>query len=84
MLPIDLWQLAGSVVPTVEDPWPDRIGLGFPFTMAGVGSVLAGTIKVNALPATRERAMNRGSVYGFRGGCALYAVALLVQISLQT
>jgi hypothetical protein len=29
--------LAGAIFPQVEDPWPDRIGFGFPVVLAGAG-----------------------------------------------
>jgi hypothetical protein len=32
----------GSLLPHVENPWPDTIGIELPFAMAGAGGVLAG------------------------------------------
>jgi hypothetical protein len=29
-----------SFLPEVEDPWPETIGLGFPFTLAGAGAIV--------------------------------------------
>jgi hypothetical protein len=36
--------LSGIVLPRVEDPWPETVGLGLPFTLAGAGGVLAGVL----------------------------------------
>lgn len=80
MSPVDLWQLAGSIVPEVESPWPERIGLGFPFTVAGAASMLAGVATAGTSQTRRERWMNLGSLGGFFIGALLYLVALLVQV----
>ena len=80
MFAIPLWLLAGSIFPQVEDPWPHSIGLGFPFTLAGAGAILASVISAEAPQEKRDRAMSRGGVYGFRAGIGLYALSLLVQV----
>ena len=81
MLAIDLWILvAGSIFPRVEDPWPDSIDLGFPFMLAGAGSILAGVVYAEAPQAQRDRAINRAGIRGFRLGAAIYALSLLVQV----
>lgn len=80
MPPIDLWHLAASILPHVENPLPESIGLGFPFTVSGAGSMLAGVINAETPQRQRERAMNRGGVYGFWIGGLLYALSLLTQV----
>jgi len=73
--------LLASFLPRVEDPLPDRIGLGLPFAAAAAGGVLAGMIFVRSAPARRERAMRWGGLAGFGLGAVVYLVALLVQVA---
>jgi hypothetical protein len=73
--------LTGSILPHVEDPWPDRIGLGFPFAVAGAFGVLAGVLYAEAPQAHRDRAVSRGGIWGFRVGAMFYVVSLLVQVA---
>jgi hypothetical protein len=72
--------LLASVVPEIEDPLPDRIGLGFPFATAGAGGVLAGIVHSESSAARRDRAINRGGLFGFGVGVVGYLLALAVQI----
>jgi hypothetical protein len=72
--------LLASISPQVEDPLPDRIGLGLPFATAGAGGVLAGIARAGASPARRDQAINRGGLIGFVGGVILYLVALIIQV----
>jgi hypothetical protein len=74
------WLLVPAVLPRVEDPWPDAIGIGFPFTTAGGGVVLAGLVFATATSKRRERAMVWGSVVGFGIGIAFHVVALVAQV----
>jgi len=80
VLSIGFELLAASFFPHVEDPWPERIGLGLPFAWAGVGGVLAGVIHAQSSQPRRDRAMTRGGVWGFRLGASFYSVSLLVQL----
>jgi hypothetical protein len=80
VLSIWLVLLAGSVFPQVEDPWPDRIGFGFPVVLAGVGATLAGVLHASAPQARRERAIGRFSVWGFWIGVLLYTASVVVQV----
>lgn len=81
MLAVDLWiSLASSIFPRVEDPWPDSIDLGFPFMLAGAGSILAGVVYAEASQSKRDRIINKAGVYGFRLGVLVYALSLLVQV----
>jgi hypothetical protein len=55
MLSIWLVLLVGSVFPQVEDPWPDRIGFGFPIVLAGVGTAFGWSyLRIRAAGASRE------------------------------
>jgi hypothetical protein len=74
--------LFASALPQVEDPIPERVGLGFPFAAAGAGGVLGGVICAASPPAKRERAMRLGVLIGFALGAALYLLALVVQVGL--
>ncbi len=78
---VDLWHLIGSILPHVRDPWPQSIGLGFPFTLAGASSMAAGVVCAELPQPQRDRIINRFGVFGFWGGVLLYAVSLLVQLS---
>jgi hypothetical protein len=77
---VDLSSLIGSLLPHVRDPWPESIGLGFPFTTSGAASMLAGVVFAEASQARRDRLVSRFGVFGFWGGVLLYAVALLAQL----
>jgi hypothetical protein len=72
--------VGGSLFPSVESPWPDRIGVGFPVAMAGAFGAVAGVIHAESPKARRERAMIRWGVRGFWLGALLYSVSLLVQV----
>jgi hypothetical protein len=75
------WLLAIAVLPRVEDPWPDTIGVELPFATAAAGSVLAGVAYSLATREKRERAIKWGGLSGFCVGSVLYCVALLVQVA---
>jgi hypothetical protein len=77
---IDLWHLAGAIFPHVRDPWPESIGLGFPFATAGAGNLIVGVVLVEASPERRDRLANRAGAWGFVGGAGLYVLSLLVQL----
>ena len=70
------------MLPKVENPIPETIGLGMIFSVAGAfgvfGLVLASTLR---LPdAQRDAWSRRGMAAGFAVGSALYLAALLAQI----
>jgi hypothetical protein len=73
--------LLASVLPEVESPLPPRIGLGFPFSSAGAGSVLVGIAHIASSPPRRDRAIRMGALVGFALGAGLYFAALLVQVA---
>ncbi len=70
-----------SLLPRVEDPWPDSIGLGFPFAMAGAGGILAAVMYGESSPQRRDRAVHSGGIWGFRLGALFYFASLLLQVS---
>jgi hypothetical protein len=70
-----------SILPRVEDPLPERIGLQFPFAMAAAGGVLASLWHVESRSETRERAIRWGGFSGFGLGVAFYLLSLAVQVS---
>lgn len=67
-------------LPEVEDPIPDKIGLGSLVALAGAGGMLGGIWKLGAPPRKRERAISWGSLAGFSIGVGIYVLLLLVQI----
>lgn len=69
-----------SIVPRVEDPILEEIGLDAPFALAAMGAALFGLFPFDSPREKRERAMGRGALLGFTIGFALYVIALLVQI----
>jgi hypothetical protein len=73
--------LLTSVVPEIEDPLPDRIGLGFPFATAGAGGVLAGIVHSESSAARRDRAINKGGSIGLRLGVLAYLLVLAIQVA---
>ncbi len=70
------------MLPKVENPIPDTIGLGAIFSLAGAGGVLLLVLTTLLdLPDERRNTWSRhGMVGGFVGGSILYATALLNQI----
>ncbi len=73
--------LESALIPRVDNPWPERIGLGFPFAMAGAFGVLASLAAGDADGEERDRAIYRGGLWGFRFGATLYVVALTFQVA---
>jgi hypothetical protein len=72
--------LLASVLPRVEDPLPDRIGLGVPFAAAGAGGVLAGVIHTKSSPDRRDEAIRKGGLGGFVAGTVFYLFSFCVQV----
>jgi hypothetical protein len=73
--------LAGFALPHVQNPWPESIGLGFPFAMAGAAGVFASMVQTGASQAERDRVIRVGNLWGFRLGALFYAVSLIFQIA---
>lgn len=80
---IELAIFVASILPRVENPWPDTIGLELPFAMAGAGGVLASVSYAEVAQVERDRAISRGGLRGFRLGAAFYVLSLLNQIALE-
>lgn len=68
-----------TVLPRVESPWPESIGLDFPFAAGGAGGFLAGAL-VDVTDERRDRWIHRGGLWGFRGGALLYLFCSAVQV----
>ncbi|HEX6666060.1 MAG TPA: hypothetical protein VF081_05650 [Solirubrobacterales bacterium] len=74
--------LAGALLPRVESPVPESIGLSLPFVLAGAGGVLAGVF-VPARPAKRrDRWIIRAGRIGFGLGLGFYLLSLAIQLGL--
>jgi hypothetical protein len=71
-----------SLLPRVEDPIPDTIGVGFIFSMAGAGGVvmLVFGSMLGMSAAELDAWARRGVSIGFMAGAFLYAAALVEQI----
>ena len=61
-----------AALPRVEDPWPNTIGLSFPFSTAGAGGVLANVFWARGSAAEQNRVTTLGGVVGFRLGAFAY------------
>jgi hypothetical protein len=72
------WQALGF--PEVEDPIPDKIGLGSIIGLAGACGLLAGVVSMIIRPGKRERFAAVGTFAGCCLGICLYAISLLVQL----
>lgn len=80
VLALSLAFLLGSLFPHAEDPWPDTIGIGFPFAAAGAGVVLAGVLFADAPKQRRDRWTRRLGQSGFYAGAVLYVLSLAIQV----
>ena len=71
-----------TALPQVEDPWPETIGLDFPFTVAGAASVasLSAAVLLDRSEKSRDRWTRNGLAGGFIGGAAVYLLALAAQV----
>lgn len=81
MLAIDIALSIASVLPRVEDPWPDAIGLEFPFAAAGAGGVLASAFHSGDSKVGRDEAIRDGGLRGFWLGALFYALSALNQVA---
>lgn len=70
-----------SVFPRVEDPFPERIGLEFPFALAAAGGVLASLLHIESSSAKRDRVVRWSGFVGFGAGVAFYLLSLAIQLS---
>jgi hypothetical protein len=70
-----------SLLPRVADPWPDQIGLDFPFFTAGAGGVLASAFYASGSTARRDEAIRDGGTWGFWLGALFYALAFFNQVA---
>lgn len=66
-------------LPEVEDPIPDRIGLGLLLSLAGAGGLFGVLLSIR-WPHKRERFISYGTFAGFCIGSSFYAVSLLAQL----
>lgn len=78
MLALIVWQALGF--PEVEDPIPERIGLGSIVELAGAVGILAGILSVIVRSQKRERLVGIGTFVGFCIGVVLYALSLFAQL----
>jgi hypothetical protein len=78
VLALVVWQALR--LPAVEDPIPDRIGLGDLVSLAGTGGVVAGVAFIAASPPKRDKAIRWGALIGFGFGVGLYLVSLVAQL----
>jgi hypothetical protein len=71
-----------SLLPRVEDPIPDTIGIGIIFSTAGAGGVvmlvLGSMLEMSA--ADLDAWARRGVCTGFVAGALFYAAALIGQL----
>jgi hypothetical protein len=75
--------LLGFFLPAVENPWPNQIGIEFPFAVAGAFGVLAAVIRGDIAPELRDRAIHRGGIWGFRLGAGIYVLSAVVQLGFR-
>lgn len=71
-----------TVLPQVRDPWPDTIGLDFPFTLAGACSVilLVTAVATDRPKRVRDQWARQGLSTGFVLGVSFYLLALGAQV----
>ena len=71
-----------SLLPRVEDPIPDTIGVGIIFSMAGAGGVVMLVLgsMLGMSGAELDAWARRGVSMGFAAGALFYAAALAGQI----
>jgi len=55
MLAVGQSLVLALLLPRVENPWPETIGIGLPFAIAGAGGVLAGALYVGDSKAGHDR-----------------------------
>lgn len=74
--------MLSALLPRVEDPIPDTIGIGVLFSAAGAGGVIAVVAgSILGVSETRQnRWARRGVSVGFAVGAAIYAIALIGQL----
>lgn len=75
--------VAGALLPSIDNPLPDSIGLGFPFTMAGAFGVFVGTVLPEGSAEWRDPAIRRAGRLGFLFGGGVYVLSLVNQLTFQ-
>jgi hypothetical protein len=75
--------LLGSIIPRVENPLPDTIGLELPFATAAAGGVLATVLFANAPQSRRDWQVRRLGLLGFYLGVVVYVITLAVQVGFR-
>jgi hypothetical protein len=75
------WLLVLALLPRVENPWPETIGLNLPFVTGTAGAALAGVVRFRAAQDRRERAILLGGFVGFLVGAVLYLISLAAQVA---
>jgi ABC-type transport system involved in multi-copper enzyme maturation permease subunit len=78
LLALIVWQALGF--PVVEDPLPEKIGIGSIVEYAGAGGVLAVVLSVVWRRQKREWLISLGTFAGFCFGVGLYALSLLAEL----
>lgn len=77
VLALIVWQTLG--LPEVEDPLPEKIGLGLLLSLAGAGGMFGVILSVR-WPQKREWLISRGTFVGFCIGSSLYCASLFAQL----
>jgi CDP-diglyceride synthetase len=67
-------------LPEVENPIPEKIGVGHIFALAGTLGLMGGIFRFRSSPSEQERAVRRGGLAGFCIGLVVYCVLSLVQV----
>lgn len=70
----------GNLIPQAENPLPDRIGLSFPFTLAGAGGMLSDFVRPSASAAERDRLARILGFWCFWLGVLIYGIAAYYQL----
>jgi uncharacterized membrane protein len=68
------------VLPHVEDPWPRSVGLGMPFTAAGVGGIFGNVATVGRSAEDQARSTSQWGTRFFWLGMLGYILLLFNQL----
>jgi hypothetical protein len=69
-----------ALLPRVEDPWPESVGLDLPFSAAGIGGVLGNLVAAYGSPEEQARATSLWGLWFFRFGALAYLLLLVNQV----
>lgn len=83
VLEIVTTSLLESIIPRVENPWPETIGLELPFATAAAGGVLATVLFANASKSRRDRQTRQLVILGFYLGVVVYVITLAVEVGFR-